>query len=59
MDLLNYESNKREFLEIIKSKSVRPVLQPILSLRSWSICAEQRRLKSLEHRKYMDGFFSM
>ena len=59
MDLLNYESNKREFLEIIKSKSVRTVLQQILSLRSGSICAEQRPLKSLEHRKYMDGFFSM
>lgn len=37
MDLLNYESNKREFLEIIKSKSVRTVLQPILSLRSGDV----------------------
>ncbi len=40
MDLLNYEANKKEFLEIIKNKSVRTVLQPILSLRSGSICAE-------------------
>ena len=40
MALLNYESNKREFLKIIKIKSVRTVLQPILSLRSGSICAE-------------------
>ncbi len=33
----HYESNKREFLEIIKSKSVRTVLQPILSLRSGDV----------------------
>ncbi len=37
MDLLNYETNKKEFLEIIKNKSVRTVLQPILSLRSGNV----------------------